>query len=99
MPEAWSDKDEQMYEHVKRSERQRGKSTDKAKEIAARRVNEQRRKENRTQNETTKGPGNPNTRLENRTVEELRNRAQELNISGRSEMKKDELIKAIRKRN
>jgi hypothetical protein len=30
-----SDKEQRMYEHIKRSERRRGRSTDRAKEIAA----------------------------------------------------------------
>jgi len=99
MPEAWTRKDERMYEHVKRSERERGKSERKAEEIAARTVNQQRRKEGRTPNTTTSGTGNPNTPLESRTVKQLRNRARELDIPGRSRMKKDELVAAIRKRN
>jgi hypothetical protein len=36
------------------------------------------------------------TRLEDRTVEELHDRAAELDIDGRSQMNKDDLIKAIR---
>ena len=99
MPEAWTRKDERMYEHIKRSELERGKSESKAEEIAARTVNRQRREEGRTPNTTTSGTGNPNTRLEDRTVDQLRNRARELKISGRSTMKKDELIAAIRQRN
>lgn len=48
MPKAWSKKDERQYEHVKESEKKEGKSTDRAKEIAARTVNKQRKKEGRT---------------------------------------------------
>lgn len=99
MPESWSDKDERQYEHVKQSELDRGKSQDKAEEIAARTVNKQRRKEGRTENATTSGTGNPNTSLEERTVDELQNRAAELDIDGRSQMSKDELVEAIRERN
>lgn len=99
MPKSWSDKDERMYEHIKDSERKRGKSPSRAREIAARTVNRQRRKEGRTPEKTTQGTGNPHTRLENRTVEQLRNRARELNIPGRSKMKKNELVSAIRDRN
>lgn len=99
MPDAWSDKDERMYQHILESELEQGRARARAKEIAARRVNRQRRKEGRTDNKTTQGTGNPNTRLENRTVEQLRNRARELNVSGRSKMNKDELVKAIRARN
>jgi hypothetical protein len=48
MPKAWSAKDERQYEHVKESEKKEGKSTGRAKEIAARTVNKERKKEGRT---------------------------------------------------
>ena len=98
MPEEWTEEDERQYEHIKESYIERGKSEDEAEEIAARTVNEQRREEGRTENETTQGTGNPNTPLDERTVEELRNRAEELDIEGRSDMDKDELVSAIRDR-
>ncbi|HKY59493.1 MAG TPA: Rho termination factor N-terminal domain-containing protein, partial [Gemmatimonadota bacterium] len=50
----------------------------------------------RTENPTPGGTGNPNTRLEDRTLQELRNRAEELDIEGRGSMNKDELVEAIR---
>lgn len=96
MPDAWSNKDERQYEHIKKSYEDRGKSEDKAEEIAARTVNRTRREEGRTPNERTMGTGNPNTRLETRTVDELRNRADELGVDGYSALSKDELIAAIR---
>lgn len=99
MPKAWSDKDERKYDHIKESSMERGKSEDRAEEIAARTVNKERREEGRTPNKTTQGTGNPNTGLEARTKDELYNRAQELDIDGRSSMDKSELIEAIRKRN
>lgn len=99
MPDAWSDKDERMYKHIKKSSRESGKSEDRAEEIASRTVNKQRREEGRTPNKSTQGTGNPQNSLEERTVDALRNRAAELNIDGRSSMDKDELVKAIRKRN
>jgi len=98
MPEAWSDKDGRQFEQVKKSARKRGRSEESAEEIAARTVNKQRREEGRTPNRSTQGTGNPNTRLEERTVKELKNRARELDIRGRSTMKKNELVAAIRKR-
>lgn len=98
MPNAWSDKDERMYEHIKEGEKERGVDTDRAEEIAARTVNKQRREEGRTPNKTTQGTGNPNTGLESRSKEELENRAGELHIEGRSGMSKSELIDAIRKK-
>jgi len=99
MPDAWSKKDERMYEHIKKNAKERGKSEDRAEEIAGRTVNKQRREEGRTPSKTTSGGGNPNTALEERSVEELKNRARDLNIDGRSKMKKAELVQAIRKRN
>jgi hypothetical protein len=96
MPRAWSKKDERQYEHVKQSELDSGRSEDRAEEIAARTVNKQRREEGRTPNRRTSGTGNPNTSLDERTRDELYNRARELDVSGRSGMTKQELVKAIR---
>ena len=48
MPKSWSSKDERQYEHVKESEKKRGKSTGRAKEIAARTVSKHRKSEGRT---------------------------------------------------
>lgn len=98
MPDAWTAKDEQQYQHIRNSLRKKGRSEDQAEEIAARTVNKQRRKEGRTPNRTTSGTGNPNTQLEDRTKQELYNRAKQLNIAGRSSMNKAELIRAIHKR-
>lgn len=95
MPTAWSNKDERQYEHIKDSAEQRGVAHERAQEIAARTVNKHRREEGRTPNKRTQGTGNPNRSLEDRTVDELRNRAKELKIEGRSKMKKADLVKAI----
>lgn len=96
MPKGWSNKDERKYEHIKESQKERGASEPRAKEIAARTVNKGRREENRTPNRATQGTGNPNTPLEERSVDELRNQASELNVRGRSRMSKGELVRAIR---
>ena len=96
MPQAWTYKDERMYEHIKQSERDRGRELERAKEIAARTVNKQRREEGRTPNKTTQGTGNPRRGLEARTKDELYNIAKDRNISGRSKMDKQELVEAIR---
>ena len=97
MPDAWSNKDERMYEHIKESAEERGKDEDTAEEIAARTVNKHRREEGRTPNERTQGTGNPNTSYEGRTKDELENIAKERGIKGYSRMKKDELIARLRK--
>lgn len=96
MPAGWSNKDERKYEHIKESSEERGVPEERAKAIAARTVNKGRREEGRTPNKTTQGTGNPNKSLQDRTVAELRNIASDQKIAGRSKMKKDELVKAIR---
>jgi hypothetical protein len=93
---SWNKKDERKYEHIKEGYEERGMSEDRAQEIAARTVNKDRREEGRTPNETTEGTGNPNTRYESRSKEELENIAAEERVEGRSSMTKDELIEAIR---
>ena len=95
---SWSNKDERMYEDIKESQEDRGTPHERAQEIAARTVNKRRREEGRTPNERTEGTGNPTHRLEDRTKDELENRAKELNIKGYSSMKKAELVKAIREK-
>jgi hypothetical protein len=71
---------------------------DRAEEIAARTVNKKRREEGRTKSDkkSTSGTGNPTHSLEDRSKQELYNRAQELDIEGRSKMDKGELVEAIR---
>jgi hypothetical protein len=98
MPRAWNQKDERQYEHIRKSSRKRGTSPSRAKEIAARTVNKQRRSEGRTPNARTSGTGNPNSSHESRSVDELRNIAADLEIAGRSGMRKHDLIEAIRAR-
>jgi hypothetical protein len=95
---SWSSKDERMYEHIKQSARKRGKPTDRAREIAARTVNKNRREEGRTPNKQTQGTGNPRQGLSQRTKDELGNIARNLNIAGRSRMNKAELVKAIQRK-
>ena len=97
MPSSWSDKDERQYEKIKQSARQRGRSEHRAKEIAARTVNKNRREEGRTPNKTTQGTGNPNKSLEDRRRDELYNRARQLGVAGRSQMNKKQLAAAIRR--
>ena len=93
---SWTEKDERQYEHIKESLLERRKSVERATEIAARTTNKQRRHEGRTPNKTTQGTGNPNTSLEERSLQELRNIAATRRIKGRSRMKKEQLIEALR---
>ena len=48
MPKAWSNKDERQYEHIKASAKKSGRSTKRAKQIAAATVNKERAAEGRT---------------------------------------------------
>ena len=96
MPRAWSDKDERQYEHIKESTLERGANEVKAEEIAALTVNKHRRVEGRTPNVRTQGTGNPNRGLDERSRDEVYNRAKELKIRGRSKMSKAELVEAVR---
>jgi hypothetical protein len=97
MPRGWSRKDERQFEAIRESSRKRGVPADRAEEIAARTVNKQRREEGRTPNVRTMGTGNPNRPYEQRTRDELENIAKERGLSGISRMRKDELIRALRK--
>lgn len=54
MPKAWSDKDERQYEHIKESAQKKGRSTKRAKQIAAATVNKERASEGRTKTASKK---------------------------------------------
>jgi len=51
MPQEWSDKRERQYKHVKESELERGRSEDRAEEIAAATVNKTRAEEGETEDD------------------------------------------------
>ena len=93
---SWTAKDERQCEKIRDSNLDRGMKKERAKEVAARTVNKQRREDGKTPNKKTQGKGNPNETLEERTKDELYNIAQELDISGGSKMSKPQLIEAIR---
>jgi hypothetical protein len=81
MPQsAWNAKRERQYEHIKVSEKKQGRSTKRAKEIAARTVNKERARSGET-----KG----------RTKEQLYNEAKRRNVPGRSRMTKAQLQRAV----
>lgn len=96
-PKAWSDKRERQYDHIRDSAKKRGASTKRAKEIAARTVNKNRREEGETKSrrKTTSGTGNPNSRLAERSKQELYNLAKKRDIPGRSGMSKSELVRSL----
>ena len=110
MPQkAWSSKRERQYEHIKESEQERGRSTKRAKEIAARTVNKERARsgEARTASRTSTrdlssgrrgGLRSGTNRPTGRTKEQLYNEAKKLGIEGRSSMNKAELQRAVDRR-
>jgi plasmid stabilization system protein ParE len=54
MPKVWSDKRERQYEHIKESYEDRGRSEDKAEELAARTVNKERAESGETKSSKRK---------------------------------------------
>jgi hypothetical protein len=110
MPQqAWSNKRERQYEHIKESAKEQGASTKRAKEIAARTVNKERARsgEARTSSRTSRrdissgrrgGLRSRTSRPKGRTKEQLYNEAKRMNISGRSKMNKQQLQRAVDRR-
>jgi len=110
MPQqAWSDKRERQYEHVKESAKERGASTKRAKEIAARTVNKERARtgEAKESSRTSRkdissgrrgGLRSGTNRPKGRTKEQLYNEARKLNVPGRSKMNKAQLERAVDRR-
>src|SRR4051794_18990506 len=95
-----------QYEHIKDSQKEQGKSEDRAEEIAARTVNKERARsgESRTRSRTSTkdmsssrrgGQRSGTNRQKGRTRDQLYEEAKKLNIEGRSSMNKDQLQKAI----
>ena len=95
-----------QYEHIKRSERRQGRSTGRAKEIAARTVNKERarsgqsRQRSRTSTQDISsgrrgGQRSGTSRQKGRTRDQLYNEAKKLGIEGRSRMNKQQLQRAV----
>jgi plasmid stabilization system protein ParE len=106
MPQrAWSDKRERQYEHIKESLEERGRSEDKAEEIAARTVNKERARsgEAKTSSKLSKSDISSGRRgglrshkgSGGRTRDQLYEEAKKKNVKGRSRMTKDQLEKAV----
>ena len=104
--EAWSNKRERQYEHIKESAQERGASTKRAKEIAARTVNKERARagESRTASKTStrdissaqRGGKRSGTRgPKGRTKAQLYNEARKKNVPDRSKMSKAQLARAV----
>ena len=106
MPQAWSDKRERQYEHIKQSQKERGTGDKRAKEVAARTVNKNRAQsgEVRQSSRTSREDMSPQRRgglrsgrsgPRGRTKEQLYEEAKRRDIPGRSNMTKSELEKAL----
>ena len=102
----WTDKQDRKYEHIKESVKERGASTKKAKEIAARTVNKERaqrgqaktasRSSVRDMSSSRRGGLRSGTnRPKGRTKEQLYNEARQMGIKGRSRMNKSQLQRAV----
>jgi hypothetical protein len=107
MPQSWSAKRERQYEHIKDSEKQQGRSTKRAKEIAARTVNKERARAGETKGGGSRtstrdmssgrrgGQRSGTNRPKGRTKEQLYNEAKRRNVPGRSRMNKQQLQRAV----
>ncbi|MGH2804470.1 MAG: plasmid stabilization protein [Thermoleophilaceae bacterium] len=95
-----------QYEHVKDSQREQGRSEDRAEEIAARTVNKERARsgESRQRSRTSMrdmsssrrgGQRSGTSGPKGRTRDQLYNEAKKLNIEGRSSMNKKQLQRAV----
>jgi hypothetical protein len=107
--EAWSNKRERQYEHIKDSAKKQGKSTKRAKEIAARTVNKERARSGEAKESSRLsrrdissgrrgGLRSGTRRSTGQTKEQLYNQAKRLNIKGRSRMNKRQLLAAVNRK-
>jgi hypothetical protein len=105
VPRGSSRKRERQYEHIKASAKQRGQSTGRAEEIAARTVNKERARsgESRTVSRTSTRDMSPPRRGGQRshrgaqgpTYEQLYSEARSRGVRGRSSMNKSQLARAL----
>jgi hypothetical protein len=105
MPQAWSNKRERQYQHIKESQKERGTGERRAEEIAARTVNKNRAQqgESRTASRSSTHDVSPQHRGGKRshsgsggpTRDQLYNEARKRNIKGRSKMTKKQLANAL----
>jgi plasmid stabilization system protein ParE len=102
----WTDKQDRKYEHIKDSLKDRGTSTRRAKEIAARTINKERaqRGQSKTASRSSVrdisssrrgGLRSRSNRPKGRTREQLYNEARQMGIRGRSKMNKEQLQRAV----
>lgn len=105
MPRGSSPKRERQYEHIKDSAKQRGQSTKRAEEIAARTVNKERarsgeaktasRTSTRDMSSSRRGGLRSHSGAGGPTYAQLYAEARSRGIKGRSSMKKAQLKRAL----
>jgi len=105
MPQGSSPKRERQYEHIKASAKQRGESTGRAEEIAARTVNKERARsgEAKTASRTStrdmpssrRGGQRSHRGAQGPTYAQLYSEARRSGIKGRSGMNKAQLARAL----
>ena len=106
MPQqAWSDKRERQYEHIKAGLKKRGESDDKAEEIAARTVNKERARKGEARESSRlskddissgrRGGLRSHKGAGGRTRDQLYEEAKRKGIEGRSKMNKAQLERAV----
>jgi len=98
-----------QYDHIKDSAKERGVSSERAEEIAARTVNKERARsgEARTASRSSTrdissgrrgGLRSGTNRSKGQTKEQLYNQAKRLNVKGRSRMNKRQLLAAVNRK-
>jgi hypothetical protein len=106
MPQqAWSDKRERQYEHIKDGLLGRGESEDTAEEIAARTVNKERARNGEAQHASRTSTGDISSGRRGglrshrgsggRTRDQLYQEARKKGTAGRSKMNKEQLERAV----
>ncbi|MFE6710910.1 plasmid stabilization protein [Streptomyces sp. NPDC057695] len=105
MPRGSSPKRERQFEHIKESAEDRGESTKRAKEIAARTVNKERARsgESKTASRTStedmssskRGGQRSSSGAKGPTYDQLYEEAKRRGIHGRSSMNKSELKQSL----
>ncbi|MGH8936751.1 MAG: plasmid stabilization protein [Acidimicrobiia bacterium] len=109
MPQqAWSDKRERQYEHIKEGLLERGESEDRAEEIAARTVNKERARAGEAEESSRlsktdissgrRGGLRSHRGRAGRTRDQLYQEAKRLGIEGRSKMDKAQLERAVNRK-
>jgi hypothetical protein len=104
--EAWSAKRERQYEHIKEGEKKQGRSTKRAKQIAAATVNKERARKGEAKSASRSsthdlssgrrgGLRSGTNRPKGRTKEQLYNEAKRRGVKGRSRMTKAQLQRAL----